>query len=73
MQSAPSLPLQAQYPALTSRRMIPNCTAKVKGERQGYIADTVLAFKDVLSLVVRRPIDRGYVVSWDLQRDIWTR
>ncbi|KAL6778581.1 hypothetical protein ACKKBF_B15355 [Auxenochlorella protothecoides x Auxenochlorella symbiontica] len=58
---------------LSSLRMIPNCTAKVKGERQGYIADTVLAFQDVLSLVVRRPIDRGYVVSWDLQRDIWTR
>ena len=38
-----------------------------------YIADTVTSCPDILSLQIRRPIDRGYIVSFDLQRDIWSR
>lgn len=33
----------------------------------------VLEAKDVSSLAVRRPVDRGYVVAWDVQREIWAR
>lgn len=54
-------------------RVVPNCTAKIKGERQVYIADTVQSCPDLLSVVARRPVDRGYTVTWDLQRDIWLR
>ena len=38
-----------------------------------FIADTVTSCPDILSLQIRRPIDRGYIVSFDLQRDIWSR
>ena len=50
---------------------MPNCIAKPKGEKRSYICDEIHGIKDVSSLNLRRPIDRGYVVNWDLQKDIW--
>ena len=49
---------------------MPNCVAKPKGEKRSYIADEINQVKDISSLNLRRPVDRGYVVNWDLQRDI---
>ena len=48
-------------------------TAKVKGEKQVLVGEEVLGCRDVSALVPRRPVDRGYVVAWDLQKEIWTR
>ena len=50
---------------------MPNCVAKPKGEKRSYIADEINQIKDISSVNLRRPIDRGYVVNWDLQREIW--
>lgn len=33
----------------------------------------LLEAKDVSSLALRRPVDRGYVTAWDVQREIWLR
>lgn len=33
----------------------------------------MLGMRDVSALSLRRPVDRGYVVAWDLQRDILAR
>ena len=44
--------------------------AKPKGEKRSYIADEINQIKDISSVNLRRPIDRGYVVNWDLQKDI---
>lgn len=55
------------------RRIIPNCVARVKGERAAFVADALLAQSDVSGLSVRRPVDRGQVVNWDLEREIWQR
>ncbi|ACO64185.1 actin superfamily [Micromonas commoda] len=52
------------------RCVVPNCVAKPKGEKRSYIADEINQVKDISSLNLRRPVDRGYVVNWDLQRDI---
>ena len=49
---------------------MPNCVAKPKGEKRSYIADEINQIKDISSVNLRRPIDRGYVVNWDLQKDI---
>ena len=54
-------------------RVFPNCTARVKGERSLLVGDQVLGVKDVASLALRRPVDRGYVTAWDVQRDVWSR
>lgn len=45
----------------------------MKGERQILVGPDLLNASDVSSLAVRRPVDRGYVVSWDIQKEIWTR
>jgi actin-related protein 6 len=33
----------------------------------------VAALRDVAQLALRRPVDRGFVVNTQLQRDIWER
>ena len=53
--------------------MFPNASAKLKGERQGFVGEAMLDVKDVSTLSLRRPVDRGFVVAWDLQRDILAR
>ena len=50
---------------------MPNCVAKPKGEKRSYMCDEIHNIKDISSLNLRRPIDRGYVVNWDLQKEIW--
>lgn len=54
-------------------RDFPNCSARIKGERQVLVGLDLLDVKDVSSLAVRRPVDRGYTVAWDLQKEIWAR
>ncbi|KAI8471017.1 MAG: Actin/actin-like protein [Monoraphidium minutum] len=55
------------------RMVFPNCTAKPKGERQVYVGDALLEAKDIMALNMRRPFDRGYMVQWDLEKEIWAR
>ena len=50
---------------------MPNCVAKPKGEKRSYMCEEINTIKDISSLNLRRPIDRGYVVNWDLQKEIW--
>lgn len=45
----------------------------MKGERAVLVGPDVLTARDISSLALRRPVDRGYVVAWDVQRDIWAR
>jgi len=37
------------------------------------VLDEILTIDDVNGLVVRRPIDRGYVVNWELEREVFAR
>lgn len=65
--------LRLLLPSAILHRVFPNCTGKIKGERKVLVGDEVLEVKDIASLTLRRPVDRGYVVAWDVQKDIWTR
>jgi actin-related protein 6 len=53
--------------------VFPNCNAKLKGERNVLVGADLLDVRDVSALALRRPVDRGYIVAWDLQREIWAR
>ena len=56
--------------------MFPNAAAKLKGERQAtelVVGEAMLGMRDVSALSLRRPVDRGFVVAWELQRDILAR
>lgn len=55
------------------RKVFPNCTAKPKGDRQTLVGDQLLEARDISCLNIRRPFDRGYLVNWDLEREIWAR
>lgn len=46
--------------------------AKARGERAPLVGAAVLGAPDLSALTVRRPIERGYLVNADVQRDIWT-
>jgi hypothetical protein len=52
---------------------VPNLGAKPKGEKRLFLADEVAALRDTAQLSLRRPVDRGFVVNTQLQRDIWDR
>ncbi|CAI5528908.1 unnamed protein product, partial [Closterium sp. Naga37s-1] len=54
-------------------KVIPNFVAKAKGLKRPFVADLVDTCPDIKGLGVLRPVDRGYVVKWDLQRTIWDR
>eukprot|EP00210_Caulerpa_lentillifera_P004353 g4151.t1 len=52
----------------------PNLTFKSKGEGGRYQTGDVLnTTSEILSLTLRRPIDKGYLVNMELQREIWSR
>ncbi|CAI5485586.1 unnamed protein product [Closterium sp. Naga37s-1] len=54
-------------------KVIPNFVAKAKSLKRPFVADLVDTCPDIKGLGVLRPVDRGYVVNWDLQRTIWDR
>lgn len=53
------------------RRCGPNATGKVKGGQQTLIGEAIDEYADLSSINIRRPIERGYVVSWKNQTQIW--
>lgn len=53
--------------------VFPNASAKHKGERITFVGEAMLGMKDIGGLSLRRPVDRGFVMTWDLQRDILAR
>lgn len=63
--------LKVGFPQDAGPQVIPNCVAKAKGSRQWLTGDLLRDARDVSCLVLKRPIDRGYVVNWELQQDIW--
>ncbi|XP_065314669.1 actin-related protein 6-like isoform X2 [Gordionus sp. m RMFG-2023] len=55
--------------------VIPNCVTKAKSEsrRLAFVGDQIDEIFDKSSLFYQRPIQRGYLVGWELQRQVWDR
>ena len=54
-------------------KIMPNCIAKVKSERRRpFISDQLDDCKDYSGLFYILPCQKGYLVNWELQRQIWT-
>ena len=55
--------------------IIPNCIAKSKeggtGGNKIYIADELEQCKNTGEISFRRPVEKGFIVNWDAQMDIW--
>lgn len=53
-------------------QVTPNCKMKVKSERQRqYIGDQIDDCKDCSGLYYILPHQKGFIINWDTQREIW--
>ena len=51
--------------------LVPNCVCKPHGVKAIIVGLDTLNIPDINVLVIRRPIDRGYLTNSQLQKDIW--
>ncbi|KAJ8121636.1 hypothetical protein ONZ43_g1962 [Nemania bipapillata] len=53
-------------------RIIPNCIAR---DRDGktYVASELSQCADFSESVFRRPVEKGFIVNWEAQKEIWER
>lgn len=65
----------AEPDAATHCHTIPNCIARSSGGGRGrdgiFVADQFDQCKDTSEMAFRRPVEKGFVVSWDGELDVW--
>ena len=54
-------------------KSIPNFIAKSKTEHKIFVADQVDSCKDFSALQYRNSLERGCLVNWDVQTQVWAR
>lgn len=53
-------------------QIIPNCKMKVKSERQRqYVGDQIDDCKDCSGLYYILPHQKGFIINWDTEREVW--
>lgn len=50
--------------------VIPNCIARDR-TRKTYVASDLSKCKDFGEIAFRRPVDKGYIVNWETQKEVW--
>lgn len=50
--------------------IIPNCIARDR-EKKVYIGSQLSSCKDFGDIVFRRPMEKGYIVNWEAEKEIW--
>lgn len=53
-------------------RLIPNCIARDR-DRKTYVGSELEKCKDFGEIVFRRPVEKGFIVNWEAQKEIWER
>jgi len=53
-------------------RVIPNCIARDRTKKI-YVASELDRCKDFGEIQFRRPVDKGFIVNWEAQKEIWDR
>ncbi|KAG5918364.1 Actin- protein 6 [Claviceps africana] len=51
-------------------RVIPNCIARDRSRRT-YLGSELSRCRDYGEIQVRRPVERGFIVNWEAQKEIW--
>ncbi len=52
--------------------VIPNCLAREARSKRVWVgAQLEQHCRDFGELAVRRPVEKGYIVNWEAQREIW--
>ncbi|QUC16642.1 uncharacterized protein UV8b_00883 [Ustilaginoidea virens] len=52
-------------------RVIPNCIARDRSKKKIYVASDLAKCPDYGEMHFRRPVERGFIVSWEAQKEIW--
>ncbi|KAK1754258.1 actin family [Echria macrotheca] len=53
-------------------RVIPNCLARDR-HKKVYVGSELDKCKDFGEIVFRRPVEKGFIVNWEAQKEIWDR
>ncbi|KAK0743060.1 actin family [Schizothecium vesticola] len=53
-------------------RIIPNCLARDR-HRKVYVGSELDKCKDFGEMAFRRPVEKGFIVNWEAQKEIWDR
>lgn len=51
-------------------RVVPNCIARDRSRRI-YVASELSRCRDHGEMQLRRPVERGFIVNWEAQKEIW--
>lgn len=68
---APSKPARSDEDALSTCLTIPNALAKTRDNRVFVAAQLSTHISDWNEVVFRRPVEKGYIVNWEAQKEIW--
>ncbi|KAM7298367.1 actin-related protein 6 [Ixodes scapularis] len=64
--------IKAGYTTQDAPRIIPNCITKAKSERRRqFVGDQLDDCKDMSSLFYLLPFQKGYLVNWDIEKQVW--
>ncbi|CCE27455.1 related to actin-like protein [Claviceps purpurea 20.1] len=55
---------------ISAPRIIPNCIARDRS-RKTYLASELSRCRDYGEIQLRRPVERGFIVNWEAQKEIW--
>ncbi|KAK4187042.1 hypothetical protein QBC35DRAFT_515759 [Podospora australis] len=58
--------------AIDEPRVIPNCIARDRHYKT-YVGGELEKCKDFGEIALRRPVEKGFIVSWEAQKEIWDR
>lgn len=53
--------------------VVPNCLARPRSAKKWLVADQVQECDDIQSIAIKRPMDRGYMITPEVEREIWDR
>ncbi|KAI1129956.1 actin-domain-containing protein [Nemania abortiva] len=58
--------------AIDGPRVIPNCIARAR-DGKTYVASETTQCADFSEALFRRPVEKGFIVNWEAQKEIWER
>ena len=50
--------------------IIPNCIARDR-DKKTYVGSQLSSCKDFSEIAFRRPVEKGYLVNWEVEKEIW--
>lgn len=56
--------------AIDEPAVVPNCIARDRA-RKTYVASGLSKCKDFGDISFRRPVDKGFIVNWEAQKEVW--